>query len=372
VLLGREEPDLVTNDSLELVPGEGPGGGANGSSGKSCELVILRPHFTEHPQNGSHADQRDTDLMSPSSRDTSWIGHEFDRRAAIYDHSEMHRWQADQAVQLLQPQPAQRILDIATGTGLAARACARITHAPQQIVGIDISHGMLQAAAAVSTSSYLQADAAQLPFRPATFDALLCVATIPYLPDLAKALTEWRRVAQPSADLVFTTPAADGIATLRLIRQAAADHGLALSDHASLGTADQIADTLDNLGLVLRQVEERTFPDSLDAAPRAAYNHWLEYGFPISSTMHHGQLLTPSTTATSPLIVSCKPPAPANTSPCSRGAPSRADRDTRTWSRTTLRPVKPRCARPYGVAALLCSRPSRAVTPSFRVRSRRV
>jgi hypothetical protein len=40
----------------------------------------------------------------------------------------MKRWQADQAVQLLHPQPAQRILDIATGTGLAARACVRITH----------------------------------------------------------------------------------------------------------------------------------------------------------------------------------------------------------------------------------------------------
>ena len=96
--------------------------------------------------------------------------------------------------------------DIATGTGLAARACALITHAPPQIVGIDVSHGMLQAAAAVSRSSYLQADAAQLPFRPATFDALLCVAAIPYLPDLAKAVAEWRRVAQPGADLVFTTP----------------------------------------------------------------------------------------------------------------------------------------------------------------------
>ena len=77
---------------------------------------------------------------------------------------------------------------------------------PKQIVGIDISHGMLQVAAAVSTSSYLQADAAKLPFRPATFDALLCIAAIPYLPDLAKALTEWRRVARPGADLVFTTP----------------------------------------------------------------------------------------------------------------------------------------------------------------------
>jgi ubiquinone/menaquinone biosynthesis C-methylase UbiE len=126
--------------------------------------------------------------VSPSSRDTTWIAHEFDRRAATYDHSEMHRWQADQAVQLLQPPLAQRILDIATGTGLAARACARIAHAPQQIVGIDVSHDMLQAAAAVSRSSYLQADAAQLPFRSATFDALLCVAAIPYLPDLAKII----------------------------------------------------------------------------------------------------------------------------------------------------------------------------------------
>jgi hypothetical protein len=50
-------------------------------------------------------------------------------------------------------------------------------------------------------------------------------------------------------------------------------------DYASLGTCDQIADTLDYLGLLLCQVEEHTFPDSLDAHPRTAYEHWLEYGF---------------------------------------------------------------------------------------------
>jgi hypothetical protein len=33
------------------------------------------------------------------------------------------------------------------------------------------------------------------------------------------------------------------------------------------------------LGLLLRQVEERTFPDSLEADPPAAYDRWLEYGF---------------------------------------------------------------------------------------------
>jgi hypothetical protein len=47
--------------------------------------------------------------VSPSSRDTTWIGAEFDRRAATYDHSKMHRWQADQAVQLLQDQVGPKL-----------------------------------------------------------------------------------------------------------------------------------------------------------------------------------------------------------------------------------------------------------------------
>jgi SAM-dependent methyltransferase len=279
--------------------------------------------------NGFHADGSQNDLVSPSSRDTSWIGHEFDRRAASYDDSELHRWQADQAVQLLQPQPAQRILDIATGTGLAARACARITHAPQLIVGIDVSHGMLRAAASVSTSSYLQADATQLPFRPATFDALLCVAAIPYLPDLAKAVSEWRRVAQPSANLAFTTPAANGIATLRLIRQAAADHGLAVPDHASLSTTDQITDTLDNLGLLYGR--SKSAPSQILSTPIPAWPMTTRSNTAssTSSAMPHRELPTLSTTATSPPIVSSKLPARPNMSPCSRGALSRANRDTR-------------------------------------------
>ena len=36
--------------------------------------------------------------MSATSRDPTWIGHEFDRRPATYDQSETHRRQADQAV----------------------------------------------------------------------------------------------------------------------------------------------------------------------------------------------------------------------------------------------------------------------------------
>lgn len=218
--------------------------------------------------------------MSPTARDAAWVGEEFDRRAETYDDSTMHHWQAEQAAGVLQPRPDQRILDIAAGTGLAARACIAITDMPGQIVGVDLSLRMLQVAAQTSTSSYIRADAAVLPFRPSVFDAVICVAAIPYLRDLAAAVHEWRRVARPHAVLVFTTPAADGIPALRLIREAAAQHELELPDpHADLGTIDRIAQTVEDLRLRVDRIERHSYPDQLETDPKTAYEYVLNYGF---------------------------------------------------------------------------------------------
>ena len=218
--------------------------------------------------------------MSPTGRDTAWVAGEFDRRADSYDDSAAHRWQATIAAGLLDPRPGQRILDIATGTGLAARACATRTGAPGDITGVDVSWRMLEAAARASASHYLQADAARLPFQTATFDAVLCVAGVPYLPDFTRAVTEWIRVARPAADLLITTPAADGITTLRLIRHAAARHGLDLPDpHADLGTADSITRRLAGLGLTASDTVLDGYPEQLPDDPRPAFDHTLDYGF---------------------------------------------------------------------------------------------
>jgi hypothetical protein len=65
------------------------------------------------------------EALTPTSRSTDWVAREFDRRAATYDDSRHHIWQAQRAAELLDPQPGQLILDIATGTGLAARATAQ-------------------------------------------------------------------------------------------------------------------------------------------------------------------------------------------------------------------------------------------------------
>jgi SAM-dependent methyltransferase len=220
--------------------------------------------------------------MAPTSHSTQWVAGEFDRRAATYDDSEMHGWQAQRAVQLLDIQPGQRILDIATGTGLAARAVVELAEGTS-VVGIDASRRMLEVARDRSDPRrcrYVQADAQRLPFRAAVFDALLCIAAIPYLPDFSAALTEWCRVGRSNAALVFTTPAADGITAHRLLRQAADAHGLALPNpHAEYGSPDRIRAVVECLGLTLVRVERDTFPDLLDDEPRSAFDRIIDYGF---------------------------------------------------------------------------------------------
>jgi len=207
-------------------------------------------------------------------RDTAWTAAEFDRRAPTYDDGILHRRNAEHAALLLASRPGQRVLDLATGTGLALRACAG------DRVGVDISAGMLRVAAARSAGRYVRADVTRLPFRDGTFDALLCVAAVPYLPDFARALTEWRRVARPGAVLVFTTPASDSVTALGLVREAARRHGIDVPDpHGDLGAAQAITARLGALGVTVDHIESRTFRERLGPDARAAFDAVFDNGF---------------------------------------------------------------------------------------------
>lgn len=162
-----------------------------------------------------------------------WVAEKFDRRAPSYDQSASHRWQARQAVKFLGPASGQRVLDVATGTGLAAREAVKRIGPEGSVIGTDISVGMLRAAReamAGPTGWFVPADAAAAPFTGGMFDAVLCVAGVSYFPDLSAALAEWRRVCRPSARVVVTTPPPDGITTARVLRQAASSAGIELTN----------------------------------------------------------------------------------------------------------------------------------------------
>ena len=102
------------------------------------------------------------------------------------------------------------VLDVACGTGIAARHAARRVGTSGRIVGVDIDQGMLAVARTVSIKEgadieYVYASACELPFESEAFDAALCLQGLQYLPDPLKAISEVRRVLRNDSVLVSVT-----------------------------------------------------------------------------------------------------------------------------------------------------------------------
>ncbi|HET9449904.1 MAG TPA: methyltransferase domain-containing protein [Aggregicoccus sp.] len=100
-----------------------------------------------------------------------------------------------------------RVLETAAGTGVLTRAMARALPAEVELVATDLNTPMLARAAAVGTPRPVQwraADAAQLPFEDASFDAVVCQFGVMFVPDKVRAFSEARRVLRPGGVLLFS------------------------------------------------------------------------------------------------------------------------------------------------------------------------
>jgi demethylmenaquinone methyltransferase/2-methoxy-6-polyprenyl-1,4-benzoquinol methylase len=116
--------------------------------------------------------------------------------------------------------PGRRVLDLATGTGLLARAGAALTGDPRRIVGADISRGMLREAQLTCANPLVQAHAEMLPFRSGAFDMVMMGYALRHVADLETLFAVCHRVLAPGGRLVIleiTTPAS---AALRIFARA--------------------------------------------------------------------------------------------------------------------------------------------------------
>ncbi len=99
-----------------------------------------------------------------------------------------------------------RVLEIAAGTGVVTRKLASVLPGSVSIVATDLNQPMLDQAAARGTArpvEWRQADAMQLPFPDATFDAVVCQFGVMFFPDKSKAFAETRRVLKPGGVFIF-------------------------------------------------------------------------------------------------------------------------------------------------------------------------
>jgi ubiquinone/menaquinone biosynthesis C-methylase UbiE len=103
--------------------------------------------------------------------------------------------------------PGASVLDVGTGTGVVLGALAQ---AGARLRGCDRSAGMIRVARErVPAGRFVSADAAMLPFRDASFDAVTAGFVVSHLEDHQAGLGEMRRVLKPGGRLAMTSWAAD-------------------------------------------------------------------------------------------------------------------------------------------------------------------
>jgi demethylmenaquinone methyltransferase / 2-methoxy-6-polyprenyl-1,4-benzoquinol methylase len=122
----------------------------------------------------------------------------YDRIGALMSFGQDPRWRRAM-VGAVGPGPGQRILDVATGTGMVAFALAR---RGAEVTALDQSEAMLAVARrrtppASGAVTFVTGEAERLPYPDAAFDALTFTYLLRYVDDPAATMRELARVVRP-------------------------------------------------------------------------------------------------------------------------------------------------------------------------------
>jgi ubiquinone/menaquinone biosynthesis C-methylase UbiE len=110
---------------------------------------------------------------------------------------------SERLVSLAQLQGGQRVLDVATGSGLAALMAAELVGPDGHVSGVDLSETMVALATKRAAEQdfenvhFTRMDAERLDFPTGSFDAVLCALGLMLFPQPEQALSELHRVLRP-------------------------------------------------------------------------------------------------------------------------------------------------------------------------------
>ena len=114
-------------------------------------------------------------------------------------------WAAE-VVDRAAPQSGEHLLDVACGTGAAARFAAKHVGPTGHVIGLDLDAGMLEVARQCAEREgihieWRQADVIEMPFGDQDFDVVLCCQGLQFFRQKLDALREIHRILKPEGRL---------------------------------------------------------------------------------------------------------------------------------------------------------------------------
>jgi len=158
------------------------------------------------------------------------------------------------------PQPGERVVDVACGTGIAARQTAPRVGVTGRVVAVDLNPAMLAVARSLpapegAVIDWREGSAQALPLTDGAFDLALCQHGLQFFPDRGAALREMVRVLAPGGRVAVSVwRSLEHSPASRLLWEAIARHlnttTAVLLPSFNLGDAGQLQALLELAGFV--------------------------------------------------------------------------------------------------------------------------
>ncbi|MEO1403882.1 MAG: methyltransferase domain-containing protein [Cyanobacteria bacterium J06635_1] len=135
-------------------------------------------------------------------------------RRTDYDHEPgtTHPYKARRLLETVPLQLGDRVLDVATGTGLVAIAAAEQVGPTGQVTGIDLTPGMLNQARhklaklGLQNLELVKANAETIALPANRFDVLFCCEAVVLFQDIPASFQKWHGWLKPGGYVAFTCP----------------------------------------------------------------------------------------------------------------------------------------------------------------------
>jgi ubiquinone/menaquinone biosynthesis C-methylase UbiE len=208
--------------------------------------------------------------------------------------------------------PGQRVLDVACGTGIAARVAAERVGPEGLVAGADINPGMLAVARSTPAGGvpieWHEASVDALPFPDGAFDLVLCQLGLQFFPDRLAALREMRRVLAPSGRTLVLVPGPTP-EIFAILENALADHftpdvAAFVQVVFSLHEPDELRGLMADAGF--RRLDARAHTQTLHLPPPEEFLWQYVYSTPLATATadldHHAR-----TAVTREVVASWRP-----------------------------------------------------------------